>query len=146
MGGGVPTNRWEPLALLLGAGGCIGLIFPLAKIAGGIGLSPLTYAALSALGASCVLVAVARCRRAAAGGEAGVGLRYRRRPTGPFAIPFGTLIAIVPRIGSGIPAILQSLAPLATLAIVAAIGCEAPSRMRLAGLGDRFCRSAAGTR
>lgn len=138
MGEGAPSHRWEPLALLLGAGGCIGLIFPLAKIAGGVGLSPLTYAALSALGASCVLAAVAR-----AAGErlplSQPALAYAIVAGQlTFAIPFGALIAVIPRIGSGIPAIFQSLAPLVTLAIVAAIGFEASSRMRLAGLAIGF--------
>src|SRR5262249_11525195 len=51
-----------------------------------------------------------------------------------FAIPFGTLVAVIPHLGSGVPAILQSLAPIITLAIVYAIGLERPNPLRATGL------------
>jgi drug/metabolite transporter (DMT)-like permease len=51
-----------------------------------------------------------------------------------FAIPFGALVITIPHLGSGIPAILQSLAPIFTLAIVYALRLERPSPLRAAGL------------
>ena len=44
-----------------------------------------------------------------------------------FAIPFGMLVVVIPHLGSGIPAIFQSLAPIITLAIVLALGLERPN-------------------
>ena len=41
---------------------------------------------------------------------------------------------MIPHLGSGIPAILQSLAPIVTLAIVLVIGLERPDAMRTLGL------------
>ena len=130
--------RFEPVLLLFAAGGFIGLIFPLAKLAGSHGISPITYAGLSAAGASLVLFIIARTS-----GEAftlqRADLRYALiAGQFTFSIPFGTLVAIIPLAGSGIPAILQSLAPIITLAIVYAIGFEPPSLLRSIGLAIGF--------
>jgi drug/metabolite transporter (DMT)-like permease len=131
-------RRLEPVALLFAAGGFIGLIFPLAKVAGQLGMSPLTYTGLSAAGAALVLHIVAwfaaappPIRRT----EIGYALIAGQLT---FAIPFGTLAAVIPQAGSGVPAILQSLAPLLTLAIVYALGVERPSLWRSAGLAMGF--------
>ena len=128
------AKRLEPLILLFAAGGFVGLIFPLAKLAGNQGLSPLAYAGFSALGASAVLALICRLT-----GEA---LPFGQREFHyalvagqfTFAIPFGTLVAIIPLVGSGVPAILQSLAPIMTLAIVYAAGLESPQAGRMLGL------------
>lgn len=134
-------SRWqrlEPLLLLFAAGGFIGLIFPLAKLAGQMGVPPLSYAGLSAAGAAVVLGAVSRMA-----GEP-VPLRKAEIPYAllagqlTFAIPFGTLVAVIPKAGSGIPAILQSLAPLITLAIVYGLGIERPKLWRGLGLAIGF--------
>lgn len=131
-------RRIEPFALLFAAGGFIGLIFPLTKIAGQLGMSPLTYTGLSAAGAALVLHGAAHIggkpppvRRA----EIGYALVAGQLT---FAIPFGTLAAVIPQAGSGVPAILQSLAPLITLAIVYALGAERPSLWRVLGLAMGF--------
>ena len=131
-------RRFEPLLLLFAAGGFVGLIFPLAKLAGQYGLSPLTYTALSAAGAAIVLSAIVWIT-----GQSAVIARGEIRYTliagqFTFAIPFGTLVAIIPLAGSGVPAILQSLAPLITLGIVYAIGFERPSLWRSVGLAIGF--------
>ena len=124
----------EPLALLFAAGSFIGLIFPLTKLAGAEGLQPCTFAGLSAAGASIVLLAVVRLTRQKVTATP-AELRYAAvAGQFTFAIPFGTLAAVVPFAGSGIPAILQSLAPITTLAIVYAMGLERPRFARAAGL------------
>ncbi|HET7717684.1 MAG TPA: DMT family transporter [Bauldia sp.] len=127
-------RRLEPVLLLLAAGFCIGLIFPLGRLAGEAGLPPLIFAGASAAGAAIVLGAITL----AGGGR----LVLERRTliyaavAGQltFAIPFGTLVAVIPHLGSGIPAILQSLAPIVTLAIVLVIGLERPNPIRTLGL------------
>ena len=131
-------RRFEPLILLFAAGGFVGLIFPLAKLAGQHGLSPLTYAGLSAAGASIVLSVITGLSGESSAIRRGE-LRYALiAGQFTFAIPFGTLVAIIPLAGSGIPAILQSLAPLLTLGIVYAIGFERPSLWRSLGLAIGF--------
>lgn len=131
-------RRFEPVVLLFAAGSFVGLIFPLAKLAGQLGLSPLAYTGLSAAGAAVVLQVIALVRREA------VPLSPRNMSYAlvagqfTFAIPFGTLVAIIPLAGSGVPAILQSLAPLITLAIVYVLGLERPSLWRSLGLAIGF--------
>ena len=49
---------------------------------------------------------------------------------------WGARSSSIPQLGSGIPAILQSLAPILTLAIAYALGMERPSARRIAGLGS----------
>ena len=131
-GGG--WRRAEPAALLFAAGFFIGLIFPLGRMAGEAGIPPLAFAALAAAGASLVLAAVTRL--------AGERIPLRRRTLVyaaiagqlTFALPFGMLVVVIPHLGSGIPAILQSLAPIATLGIVLALGLERPNLLRTLGL------------
>jgi drug/metabolite transporter (DMT)-like permease len=103
-------------------------------MAGEAGIPPLVFAGASAAGASIVLGAITllsaqrlpldrrTLRYAAVAGQL------------TFASPFGTLVAVIPHLGSGIPAILQSLAPIVTLAIVLVIGLERPDAMRTIGL------------
>ena len=123
-------RRIEPVLLLLGAGFFIGLIFPFGRMAGVLGIPPLVFAGASAAGASIVLgfITVASGRR--------ITLDRRTSPYAAiagqltFAIPFGTLVVVIPHLGSGIPAIFQSLTPIFTLAIVLALGLERPNVMR----------------
>lgn len=134
MSEGTGRCRAEPVALLLAAGFCIGLIFPLGRMAGEAGIAPLLFAALAAAGASLVLGAItlASAQRlpfdASTLGYAAVAGQLT------FALPFGTLVLVIPHLGSGVPAILQSLAPIATLAIVLVLGLERPNFLRTLGL------------
>jgi len=127
-------GRAEPVLLLLAAGFCIGLIFPIGRMAGEAGIPPLIFAGASAAGASLVLgtITILSGNRLAFDRRTLVYAAVAGQLT--FAVPFGTLVAVIPHLGSGIPAILQSLAPIATLAIVLLIGLERPNRMRAAGL------------
>lgn len=127
--------RLEPVLLLFAAGSCIGLIFPLGRLAGEAGVPPLVYAAASAFGASLVLFLAAWLSGSPAAARKGVVKYALVAGQLTFAIPFGVLVAVIPHLGSGIPAILQSLAPIITLAIVAGLGLERPSLLRLVGLG-----------
>ena len=131
-------RRFEPLMLLFAAGGFVGLIFPMAKLAGQQDLSPLAYAGFAAAGAAVVLAVIARIsgETLAFGGREIAYALVAGQLT--FAIPFGTLAAIIPLAGSGVPAILQSLAPLLTLGIVVAIGYEQPGLWRSVGLATGF--------
>jgi drug/metabolite transporter (DMT)-like permease len=127
-------KRLEPVLLLLASGFCIGLIFPLSKLAAIQDLPPLLYTGATAAGASLVLWLIAWI----AGAPIVVNAETARYGgiTGAigFAIPFGTMLVVIPHLGSAIPAILQSLAPILTLGIVSVLGVERPSRLRVAGL------------
>jgi len=134
MTGPANTGRLEPVGLLCAAGLCIGSIFPLGKLATAEGVPPLVYVGAAALGATLVLAAIAKV--------AGHSLR----PTAAtiryalvaglltFAIPWTAMVWVVPHLGSGLPAIVQSTAPIFTLMLVYALRLERPSPGRLAGL------------
>lgn len=127
-------HRLEPLLLLFGAGFCLGLTFPLGRMAADLGLSPLVYVGTCAAGASLVIALICAIvgERIVMDAET---LRYAAiAGQFTFAIPFATLLLVIPHLGSGIPAILQSLTPILTLGLVAAIGMERPSALRFAGL------------
>ncbi|PSJ56727.1 DMT family transporter [Kumtagia ephedrae] len=128
-------GRLEPVLLLFSAGLCIGSIFPLGKIAVAAGIPSLVYVGATAAGASVVLALLALA--------GGFSLRPDRATLGyaavagqlTFAIPWTAVVTVMPHLGSGIPAIIQSLAPIVTLAIVYALALERPNVVRLAGLG-----------
>ncbi|WP_171946475.1 DMT family transporter [Hyphomicrobium sp. CS1GBMeth3] len=120
--------------MLFASGACIGLIFPFGKIAVDLGLSPLVYAGTSAAGASAVLAVV--CRILGKPIVLDASTLVYAAIAGPltFAIPFATMLLVIPHLGSAIPAILQSLTPILTLGLVAALGVERPNLLRVAGL------------
>src|SRR5215207_9825664 len=96
-------RRIEPILLLLAAGCCIGLIFPLGKVAGGLGVPPLLYAGMSAAGASLVLLLITWATGARPVPSSAV-VRYALVAGQlTFAIPFGTLVLVIPHLGSAIP-------------------------------------------
>ena len=127
-------KRFEPLLLLFAAGLSLGLIFPLGKLSADLGLPPLVSAGATAAGASVVLAFICRIagERVIVNAETLLYAAIAGQLT--FAIPFVTLLVVIPHLGSGIPAILQSLAPLLTLGIVSALGVERPGAVRIAGL------------
>ncbi len=134
MSDGAGWRRVRPVALLFAAGFSIGLIFPLGRLAGEAGIPPLVFAALAAAGASLVLGAItlASAQRLPFDvptlGYAAIAGQLT------FAIPFGALVLVIPHLGSGVPAILQSLAPIVTLGMVLVMGLERPNAMRALGL------------
>ena len=127
-------RRLEPVFLLFAAGFGIGMIFPLGKLAGAIGMPPLLFAGASAAGASLVLGTIALLSDARLVVDRATLVYALVAGQVTFAIPFGVLVVVIPQLGSGIPAILQSLAPILTLCIVYALRLEQPNPIRVAGL------------
>lgn len=127
-------HKLEPLALLFACGLCLGTIFPLGKLAQEQGVSALTYMFMTAAGASFVLSVLSRmagqslwpsreaCCYAAIAGQL------------TFAIPWGCVVVVLPKLGSALPAIIQCLTPIATLALVYMMRLEKPDLLRITGL------------
>jgi drug/metabolite transporter (DMT)-like permease len=106
----------------------------LAKIAGTYGIPPLIYAGTTATGASFVLLVmiVLKSEKIILRKEE---LRYAIIAGQlTFSVPFGTLAAVIPLIGSAVPAIFQSMTPIITLGIVWVAGLERPNLLRSLGL------------
>lgn len=134
MSGNTHGARLEPVLLLLAAGLCIGSIFPLAKLATAQGVPPLVYVGAAALGATIVLALVSTIAGHSLSPTAAT-LRYALvAGLLTFAIPWAAVVWVIPHLGSGLPAIIQSTAPIFTLALVYALRLERPSASRLSGL------------
>jgi drug/metabolite transporter (DMT)-like permease len=131
---GTASTRLELIALLFAAGLGIGLVFPLSKLASMSGISPLTYIGWSAFGASLVLFVLSKLTKNPVRVTL-PNLRYAAVAGAlTYAIPFGTLTFVVAHLGSGIPAILQSLTPMFTLALVSVMRMERLGVYRVVGL------------
>lgn len=131
------SNFWrraEPLLLLLATGAGVGTIFPLGNIAVSHGLSPLVYVAVASLGGTVVLAVLNYLK--------GYSLRPDREAMRyafisgqlTIAVPFTAIVAVMQHLGSALPAIMQTLIPIATLAIVYMLRLEKPSAARVFGL------------
>lgn len=128
------VRRLEPLLLLLATGFFIGLFFPLGRLAGDAGIPPLLFAGLGAAGGSVVLAAISLVFRAEFPLDRASLFYAAVAGQLTFAVPFGLLNFVIPHVGSGIPAILQGLTPIVTLAVVAMIGLERPRPLRILGV------------
>ena len=127
-------RRWEPVLLLLASGCCIGSIFPLGKMAAELGVGVLVYVGATAAGASVVLACLSVL--------SGHALRPDR--TGAmyalvagqltFAAPWGIMVAVMPHLGSGMTAIVQSLTPIFTLAMAYAVALERSNLRKSMGI------------
>ncbi|CAM2070121.1 DMT family transporter [Sulfidibacter corallicola] len=124
----------NPAVLLLTTGTLIGFNFPLGKIAGEAGISPLVWAMLVSLGASGVLLPI---------------LSVQRRLTMPnlrmvryivisglvsFVIPNLLLFSVIPKTGAGYTGLMFALSPVFTLTLAVLCGLERPDRMGLWGI------------
>lgn len=128
------ASRTELIGLLLAAGFGIGLVFPLSKLAAATGISPFTYIGFSALGASATLLVLAWLEGSPVRATA-VNLRYATIAGAlTYAIPFGVLTLVVTHVGTGIPAVLQSLTPMLTLLLVSILRADQLGGHRIVGL------------
>ena len=128
------SRRLERVALLFAAGAGIGSIFPLARAAVGRGVPWFAYSLVASLGAAAVMLLLT----ALTGQSPRLGWPHLRYAAIAgfltFALPFCVVPLVIAHIGSALPSILQSLAPLATIAIAYALGLERPRAARLIGL------------
>ena len=137
-----PENGLRPSALLLIAGGLIGLNFPLGKLAGAAGAGPVVWAAVVSAGA---LVAIGP-------GLARTGrLRWPGRTVALYALIAGLisfagvnllLFAVLPHVGAAVSGLMFALSPVATLALSRLFGLAAPGPAGLVGLLLGLCGAA----
>jgi len=127
-------RKAEPLLLLLATGAGVGTIFPLGNIAVGQGLAPLLYVGAASLGGTVVLALLTYLSGSALLPDR-AALRYALISGQlTIAIPFTAIVLVMQHLGSALPAIFQTLIPIATLAIVYVMRLEKPSAMRMFGL------------
>jgi drug/metabolite transporter (DMT)-like permease len=127
----------RPLLLLLGVGFLLGLNFPLGKLAMAEGIDPALWAALISLGAGAAMLAIAL-----------VGKRGERSHTPPgkllryaiisgflsYVVPNFLTFSAIPKIGSGLAAIMFSLSPVVTAALSVVLRVRPPSLLGVVGI------------
>ncbi len=128
----IAMNR--PLLLLLGTGAALGLNFPLGKIAMAAGINPALWAAVISLGAGLAMLIVA-------------GLAERGRPNGVSVVQFAIIsglisyvapnfltFSVIPKIGSGLAAIMYALSPVVTALLSIVLRVRPPSALGVIGI------------
>lgn len=125
----------NPIALLLMTGVLIGFSFPLGKIAGEVGISPLLWALIMSLGASGFLLpALAFQRRLVL--PRGKMIRYVViSAIISFVIPNFLLFSTIPHAGAGYTGLMFALSPVFTLALATLFKMKAPNRLGIFGIG-----------
>ena len=132
LGTGVAKLLQAPAALLLITGTLIGLNFPLGKIAGEAGVSPLIWALLISLGATLVLLPIMLTTRKFALPPPRV-LRYTViSAVVSFVTPNLLLFTVIPHTGAGYAGLMFALSPVFTLLFASLF------RMRVPGRRGRF--------
>ena len=125
----------RPLLLLLGTGAALGLNFPLGKLAMAAGVNPALWAAVISLGAGLALLAVSAVIDR---GQPGGATAFKFAIVSGFlsyVVPNFLTFAAIPKIGSGLAAIMFALSPVMTASLSLILKVRPPSMMGLLGIG-----------
>lgn len=123
-----------PSSLLLISGTLIGLNFPLGKLAGEAGVSPLIWAALISFGVITILLPV----QLITNGLTLPPVRVMRYTLISACISFVTpnllLFTVIPHVGAGYTGLMFALSPVFTLLFATMLGLKSPGRRGLIGI------------
>lgn len=134
LGTGVANLLQVPTVLLLITGTLIGLNFPLGKMAGEAGVSPLIWALLISLGATLVLLPLLLVTRRLALPPPRV-LRYAViSAVISFVTPNLLLFTVIPHTGAGYAGLMFALSPVFTLLFASMFGMKVPGRLGRVGI------------
>lgn len=128
----------KPLLFLLGTGTALGLNFPLGKLALQAGVNPILWAAFISLGAGLTLLAVTLGQSPA--------MKWSRRLATfaaisgflSYVVPNGLTFMVIPKIGSGLAAIMFALSPVFTAALSLVLNVRPPNRLGAIGIAIGF--------
>jgi drug/metabolite transporter (DMT)-like permease len=124
----------QPVVLLLVTGTLIGFNFPLGKLAGEAGISPLVWALLISLGASLVLLPLLILNRELRLPSWSV-LRYTLISASvSFVTPNLLLFSVIPHAGAGYTGLMFAMSPLFTLLFATLFRIKPPGRLGLLGI------------
>ncbi len=124
----------NPVILLLATGTLIGFNFPLGKIGGEAGVSPMVWAMIISIGASVMLLPslIAKQRLNIPNGRI---LRYVIiSALISFVVPNLLLFSVIPHAGSGFAGLMFALSPVFTLTFAVIFRLKTPSKMGLCGI------------
>jgi drug/metabolite transporter (DMT)-like permease len=124
----------RPLLLLLGTGALLGLNFPLGRMAMAADIGPALWAAVISLGAgSAVGVATMLAERGRPAGKAVLGFAMVSGLIS-YVVPNLLTYAVIPRIGSGLTAIMFALSPVVTAFLSTILRVRPPTLLGLVGI------------
>ena len=124
----------QPGILLLITGTLIGLNFPLGKIAGEAGISPVIWAMLISIGAALLMLPVLLIRRSLVLPDARMTRYAATSAIVSFVTPNLLLFSVIPHAGAGYTGLMFALSPVFTLAFAALFRLKAPGRLGIAGI------------
>lgn len=131
---GIVDLSRTPGALLLITGALIGLNFPLGKMAGDSGVSPLAWAALISMSATSVLLLILLATRMFAWPSARI-VRYAAiSALISFVAPNLLLFTVIPHTGAGYAGLMFALSPIFTLLFASVFGLKVPGRLGRIGI------------
>ncbi|HUR43237.1 MAG TPA: DMT family transporter [Aestuariivirga sp.] len=124
----------RPLLLLLGAGAALGLNFPLGKLAMAAGVDPALWAAMISVGAGLAMAIVAAL--AERGHQRGAPVLRYAIVSGFFSyvMPNFLTFSAIPKIGSGLAAIMYALSPVVTALLSILFRVRPPSLLGVIGI------------
>jgi len=124
----------QPVVLLLVTGTLFGFNFPLGKIAGEAGVSPMIWAMIVSLGACVLLLPVLIAKRRLVVPK-GRMIRYVIiSAIISFIAPNLLLFSVIPHAGAGYTGLMFALSPVFTLALSIVFRLKIPSRIGLIGI------------
>jgi drug/metabolite transporter (DMT)-like permease len=124
----------RPLLLLIGTGAALGLNFPIGKLAMSQGVNPALWAAVISLGAGLAMLMAAKLTEVK---------RPNAKSTLQFAIISGLIsyvvpnfltYSVIPKIGSGLAAIMFALSPVVTALLSLIFRVRPPNVLGIAGI------------
>ncbi len=124
----------RPLLLLVGTGAALGLNFPLGKIAMAHGVNPALWAALISGGAGLMLLVITYITEARNGGIA-IPLKFAViSGLISYVVPNFLTYLVIPKLGSGLAAIMFALSPVVTALLSIILRVRPPSNLGIAGI------------
>lgn len=124
----------NPLLLLLGTGAMLGFYFPIGKMAVAGGADPVMWAVLVCVGAG---ISMAIASRLFEGKPDGVTVWRYAVISGflSYVVPHFLTFSAIPKIGSGLAAIMFALSPVTTALLSLILKVRPPSGLGLTGIG-----------
>lgn len=127
----------RPLLLLLGTGAMLGLNFPLGKLALAAGVQPAIWAAYISLAAGLALLGIVNFAEDARGKPTVKNLARFSIISGfvSFVMPNLLTFTVIPKLGSGLVAIMFALSPVVTAVLSVILRVRPPNLFGILGIG-----------
>lgn len=124
----------RPLLLLLGTGTMLGLNFPIGKLVLAHGINPALWAAIISLGAGLSMLVIASMQKDTKSNSDGLFKFALISGCLSYVVPNLLTFMVIPKIGSGLAAVMFALSPVATALISIFLRVRPPNFGAMAGI------------